>query len=69
METMLIELTNEKAAKLLRQLEELQLIRVLQPAKPPEAALSKKYSDSLPGEIADEIQNYVNESRNEWDRN
>lgn len=47
METMLIELTNAKAAKLLRHLEELQLIKVLQHAKPLETALSKKYAGSL----------------------
>lgn len=67
METMLIELRNDKAAKLLRHLEELQLIKVLQPAKFLDTPLSKKYAGSLPGEIADAMQNNLAESRNEWD--
>ena len=67
METMLIELTNAKAAKLLQHLEELQLIKVLHTTKPLDVALSTKYAGSLPEEIANEMQNRVKESRNEWD--
>ena len=67
METMLIELTNEKAAKLLYELEELHLIKVLQKSRQAKEKLSTKYAGSLPGDVADEIQNYVAESRGEWD--
>ncbi len=66
METMLIELKSEKAAKLLHELEELDLIKVLETTIQPREKLSAKYAGSLPGYIADDIQNYVSESRNEW---
>lgn len=66
METMLIELKNEKAAKLLHELEELQLIKVLQTNSHSKEKLSTKYAGSLPGDVADKIQNYVTESRKEW---
>ena len=65
METMLIELTNKKAAKLLHELEELQLIRVLNTNGQRNGKLSEKYAGKLPGKIAEELQNYVTESRNE----
>ncbi|MEO6453329.1 MAG: hypothetical protein ABIN97_04620 [Ginsengibacter sp.] len=66
METMLIELTNHKAEKLLLELEELQLIKVLNKNTRSNGKLSEKYAGKLPGAIADELQNYVAESRNEW---
>jgi len=66
METMLIELTNEKAAKLLHELEALNLIKVIQMNPSQKESLSTKYAGSLPSEIADEMQNHVNESRNQW---
>lgn len=66
METMLIELTNRKAAKLLHDLEELNLIKVLKTDMKPDEKLSEKYAGKLPSEVADELQVYVTESRNEW---
>ena len=66
METMLIELTNRKAAKLLHELEELNLIKVLKTDVKPGKKLSEKYAGKLPSEVADELQNYVTETRNEW---
>ena len=66
MDTMLIEITNKKAVKLLHELEELDLIKVLKIDTAQSEKLSQKYAGSLPGEIADEIQNFVAESRNEW---
>lgn len=66
METMLIELTNEKAAKLLHELEALNLIKVIQTNSSAKESLANKYRGSLPSDLADEMQNHVNESRNEW---
>lgn len=66
METMLIELTNLKAAKLLHELEELNLIKVLKTDVKPNEKLSEKHAGKLPTEVADELQTYVIESRNEW---
>ena len=63
---MLIELTNHKAAKLLHELEELNLIKVLKTDVKPVEKLSEKYAGKLPSEVADELQTYVKESRNEW---
>lgn len=63
---MLIELTNLKAAKLLHELEELNLIRVIKTDVKSNGKLSEKYAGKLPSEVADELQIYVTESRNEW---
>lgn len=66
METMLIELTNQKAAKLLHELEELNLIKVLKTNLNPTGKLSEKYAGKLPSDVADALQNYITESRKEW---
>lgn len=63
---MLIEPTNRKAAKFLQELEELNLIKVLKTDVKPDEKLSEKYAGKLPLEVADELQTYVIESRNEW---
>ena len=68
METMLIELTNHKAAKLLHDLEELNLIKVIKTDVKPVEKLSEKYAGKLSPEVADELQTYVTESRNEWNK-
>lgn len=66
METVLVQITNNKAYKLLEDLEDLQIIKVLKKSIQPQEKLSEKYAGKLPSDIADEIQNFVNESRNEW---
>lgn len=66
METMLIELTNHKAANLLHELEELNIIRVLQTNVPVKEKLSEKYAGKLPSIVAEEMQNYVTKGRDEW---
>jgi hypothetical protein len=63
---MLIELTNHKAAKLIYELEALNLIKVIKTEVKPTQRLSQKYAGTLPEEVADKINNYVAESRNEW---
>lgn len=66
METMLIQLTNHKALGLLHELEELNLIKVLKEPSTSEKKLSEKYAGKLPATVADELENYINQSRNEW---
>ncbi len=66
METMLIQLTNHKAIGLIHELEELQLIKVLEENVLPTKKLPEKYAGKLPADVADELQNYVSQSRNEW---
>lgn len=66
MEPVLIQINNIKAYKLLEDLEDLQIIKVLKKSTLPQQKLSEKYAGKLPSDIADELQNYVTQSRNEW---
>ncbi|HRE57726.1 MAG: hypothetical protein ACK5C0_04465 [Candidatus Kapaibacterium sp.] len=66
METVLIQINNIKAYKLLEDLEDLHIIKVLKKSVEPQQKLSEKYAGTLPSEIADELQNYVTQSRKEW---
>ena len=66
MDTVLVKINNDKAYKLLEGLEELQLITVLKKNIEPKQKLSEKYAGKLPSDIADELQNYVTQSREEW---
>ena len=65
MDTLLIQVTNLKAIGLINELEDLKLIKVLkndfQTAK-----LLEKYAGKLPDNIANELQNYITQSREEW---
>jgi hypothetical protein len=66
METVLIQINNNKAYRLLEGLEDLHIIKVLKKSVQPTQKLSEKYAGKLPADIADELQNYVTQSRNEW---
>jgi hypothetical protein len=66
MNTLLIQITNQKAIGLLHELEELHLIKVLEENVESNTKLSEKYAGKLPSDVADELQNYVNESREQW---
>lgn len=66
METVLIQINNAKAYKLLEDLEDLHIIKVLKKSIEPQQKLSEKYAGKLPSDVADELQNYVTQSRNEW---
>lgn len=65
--TLLIELTNQKAIGLLREMEELNLIRVVKdvtaPGKP---KLSEKYRGIITKQDGESLKNHVREMRNEW---
>ncbi len=66
METILIQINDVKAYKLLEDLEELHIIKVLKKSKQTHQKLSEKYAGKLSTEVAEELQNYVSQSRNEW---
>jgi len=66
METVLVQINNNKAYKLLEDLEDLHIVKVLKRSTQPQQKLSKKYAGKLPSDVADELQNYVKQSRNEW---
>lgn len=68
MDTMLIQLTNQKALRLLHELEELKLIKVLKQNFTSAKNLSDKYAGKLPADVAQELQKYVSQSREEWEK-
>ena len=66
--TMLIQLTNHRAAGLLHELEELQIIKVLQEnVAPSKTKLSDKYSGVFSKEDAESFENHTQNMRKEWD--
>jgi len=66
METLLIQINDPEAYKLLKKLEQRQLIRVMKKNSPAEGRLSEKYSGKLSKETADRLQKRVSKSREEW---
>jgi len=66
METVLVQINNNKAYRLLEDLEDLHIIKVLKKSIHPQQKLSEKYAGKLPTDIADELQNHITQSRNEW---
>lgn len=65
-ETVLVQIKNKKAYNLLKNLESLQVIKILKREEQPGQKLSEKYAGKLPQDIADELQSYVTKSRSEW---
>jgi len=63
METVLLQINDSKAYKLLENLEELNIIKVLERKIEPVQKLSEKYAGKLPAQIADELQYKFTESR------
>jgi hypothetical protein len=66
METVLIQITNPKTIKLLFELEEHNLLRVLKRNIKSDTKLSEKYKGKLPFEVAEDLQRHIEQSRNEW---
>lgn len=66
MDTMIIQLTNHKAERLLRDLEELHIIKVLKTNVQTAQKLSDKYAGKLPSDIAEQLQDYTQQSREQW---
>lgn len=68
METVLLQINNSKVYKLLEDLEDLNIIKVLEKGVAPNQKLSEKYAGKLPSDLAEEIQNQVAENRNDWNK-
>jgi hypothetical protein len=66
MDIILIQINHEKAIKLLEDLEDLQLIRILNRKPAPYEKLSEKYESKLKSEVAEELHEYLSKSRDEW---
>jgi len=70
METVLLQINNNKAYKLIEDLEALHIIKVLKKSVQPEQKLSARFAGSL--HLTDEeynnFQDSVTQSRNEWKR-
>ena len=66
METVLVQINNSKAYRLLQDLEDLNILKVINKNVKPSQKLSDKYAGKLPSDVADELQNYVTKSRQEW---
>ncbi len=65
--TMLIQLTNQKAAELLRELEELHLIKVLKEnIAPDKPKLSDKYKGIISKEQGKNLNEHIKKMRSEW---
>jgi len=69
MDTVLIQLTTPKTMKLLLELEELHLLRVIKKNISLETKLSDKYAGKLSADIAEDLQKHIEQSRNEWESN
>ncbi len=68
METVTIELLNEKAYGLLKDLEDLHLIRLVENDHKSNASLSDRFEGKLSNEAADAMRKHVEQVRQEWDR-
>jgi hypothetical protein len=68
METITIQLLNQKALKLLKQLEELHLIKVMKREKKSSQKLSEQFRGKLSRKTAEVLQKQIAQSRKEWDR-
>lgn len=67
MDTMLIQLTNQKAAGLLHELEELHLIKVLKEnIAPVKTKLSDKYKGIITKEQGQNLNEHIKQMRSEW---
>lgn len=66
METVLVQINDRKAYKLLDDMEDLQIIKVLEKSKEGPEKLSQKYRGKLPEHIAEELHKYVSENCDEW---
>lgn len=68
MHTITIDIINNKAIKLLQDLELMQLIRVRREQKPLTATdWTAKYKGAMTKQSLTDIDNQLNELRNEWD--
>lgn len=66
METIVVQITNNKALRLLQELEELNLIKLLKRHTDISQKLSEKYAGKLSSATVDKLQEHIKQSRGEW---
>ena len=69
MDTMLIEVNSSKGMRLLKDLEDLKIIRVLEMKSNGKKTMSEKYEGKISKKTANALQKQIAESRKEWERN
>ncbi len=69
MKTVTIELTSPRAQTWLKELEELNIIRVLKTKKTEKVSFSEKFAGVISKESAKKLHKHVEKSRKEWDKN
>jgi len=67
METVLIQINNSKAYKLLEALEDLNILKVLKKSTLPQPKLSEKYKGVFSEEDAKSFNEHTKTMRKEWD--
>lgn len=67
MQTITIDIINNKAIRLLQDLELLQLIRVRKEKQQSETDWAAKYKGAMTKQPLTEVDNQLNELRNEWE--
>jgi hypothetical protein len=67
MDTLTIQVTNHNAYSLLKELENLHLIKVLKKETTSSQKLSEKFAGKLPLDAAKKLQDHIKQSREEWD--
>lgn len=68
MDTVLIQLTNHKALALLKELEELHIIKVLKTDVTQTKKLSEKYKGILTKDEGKQLNDHIQQMRNEWNK-
>jgi hypothetical protein len=66
METLVVELTHKNALRLLRDLEEMNIIRLHDNTESGSKKLSEKYKGVLSREEGHDLSKHIGESRSEW---
>lgn len=71
METVTLEIINKKAFSLLKELEKLQLIKIRnhEETSPSAQKLSERFAGKLSALTAEQLDEHVDNIRNEWERN
>jgi hypothetical protein len=69
MQIITVELINDNALTLLQQLEQLNILRLVAIKKQSTEQPKRKWAGSISKETATKMLQYVEQSRNEWERN
>lgn len=69
MQIITVELINDNALTLLQQLEQLNILRLVAAKQQPAEQSKRKWAGSISKETANKMLQYIEQSRNEWERN